>query len=370
MYTHRALAVVAFALSLHTEPKLAHAQTEPPQPQPAAATVTLTVANAPLSQVLAEVAKQTGMPIENQLGDPEPRVSLDLRPGQPFWKAIDLIAERSGARVVVQQRAGRIVLARRLPDERKPIISYSGPFRFCVKGVESRWAFETDTRTAVADVEVAWEPRLRALFLDTIALDVVGFDAERQPHPVPAAGRSKAPVDGSTSLIIKVPLPLLPRSTASLGRLEGRLEAIAPTKMLRFRFPTLDQLNAASPGSAVRQITQEGVTCKVTRVLLKDRWIVQMAIENPPGGTILESYQPWDTNNEMALVSKDGRTRIVAKLSARERESSRRADIVYLFADRDKLAEMKPEEWSLEYETPALIVTMPLAFSFRDVPLP
>jgi hypothetical protein len=347
----------------------ARTQPQAAQPQPAATTVTLNAVNLPLSRVLADVAKHTGTTVDNQVGDPEPKVTLNLR-GEHFWQAIDRIADSADARVAVQQRAGRIVLSKRQPGDRKAIVSYAGPFRFCVRGVSSRWDFDTDTRTCSADVEVAWEPRLQPLFLDTIAQDVSAVDNEGKRHSVTEAGRSKAPVDGSTSLIIKVPLPLLPRSATSLARLEGRLEAIAPTKMVRFRFPSLDQLNAASPGAAIRQLTQDGVTCKITRVLLKDRWIVQVSIENPPGGTVLESYQPWDTNNVMALVSKDGKTRIVAKLSARERESTRRADIVYQFVDGDKLAQMKPEEWSLEYETPALVVTMPLAFSFRGVPVP
>ena len=272
---------------------------------PTATTVTLAVKNAPLSRVLAEVTKQTGVVFDSQLGDPDPKVSVDLSDGQHFWKAVDLIADRAGARVVIQQCAGRVVLTKRLPGERALIVSYDGPFRFCVKRVSATWDLDTDTRTYTADVEVAWEPRLQPLFLDTVPQDVVAVDNQRKRYLVPDAGHSEAPVDGSTSLTIKVPLPALP-----LGDEPGpaRRAAQGRRAVKDGAFPLRDarQAECGPTRPAIRQQTLDGVTCRITRVLLKDRWIVQAAIENPPGGTVLESYQPWDTNNG-ALAGEQGR---------------------------------------------------------------
>ncbi len=337
------------------------AQRENGQRLPVATTVTLTAKDKPLSQVLAEVAEKNGISVESQFGEPEPKVNVELN-RKPFWEALDMIAESAGAHVTILARGGRIVLSKRVADQRPPIVSTSGPFRFCVKGVTAGWDFDTGVRTYLADVEVAWEPGLQPLFLETYPQDVVAIDNKGGRHPVPDAGRSKAGVDGRISLSIKVPLPSLPRATASLAQLDGRLEAIAPSKMVRFAFPKLEK------GTALKQ---DGVTCKITDMILKDyRWSVQVSIENPGGGTELESYQPWDSNNALTLVSKDGKTRLAANSYVRESQSTRRAVLGYHFIDRAKLAGSKPEEWSLVYTTPALVVTVPLTFSFKDVPLP
>ena len=331
------------------------------QPQPAATTVTLTATDLPLTKAVAEIARQSGINVTTQPGDPDPKVSLELK-NEPLWKAIDRLAEVADARVTILPRDGRIILVKRQADQRKPIVSTSGPFRFCVKRVTASWDLDTDTRTYSAAVEVAWEPWLQPLFLETIPQGVVAFDDKGRQHPVPDAGKGQAPVDGRMSLMIDVPLPALPRTTLALAKLEGRLDVVTPSKMEQFDFPHIVK------GAA---LTRDSVTCKITKVAWsEDRGTVQVTIENPPGGTILESYQPWDSNNTMTLLSKDGKTRFIANSYVRESESSRRAVLSYHFTDRTKLARLKLEEWSLVYQTPALVVTVPLTFSFQDVPLP
>jgi len=352
----RAAALVCCSLCLCARGPQARPDDAPKLP---AATVTLPATPTPLTQVLADVKKQTGVTVESQLGEPDPKVrSVTGRP-EPFWKAIDLLAEQAGAQVTILPRDGRILLARRA-STRRPVVSYHGPFRFCVKGVSARRDLDTDTVNFTATVEVAWEPGRLPLFLDTIPQDVVAVDNRGGRHPVPDGGRSKAPVDGRTSLLIDVPLPPLPRTASALASLEGRLDVIAPREMLRFVFPRPEA------GAA---LTQKGVTCKITTLAPgKDRWTVRLSIENPPGGTILESYQPWDSNNVLTLVSKDGKTRLVASSYVRESESSRRAVLSYHFTNHKRLADTTPEDWTLEYRTPSLVVTVPVPFSFKDVP--
>ena len=345
----------------------ADAQLERSPRQPVSTTVSLAAKDLPLSQVLGKVAEQTGSTIKSDLGEAEPKISLQLE-REPFWTAIDRIAEQAGARVSVLRNNGGIVLDKRGVEERRPIVSYSGPFRFCVKRITSSLDLDTGARVYTAAVEVAWEPGLQPLFLESLPQDVVALDDKGNRHAVPDRGRSKAPVDGRMSLLIDVPLPSLPRTVSNLTRLEGRLEAITPNKMLRFAFPTIDRLDASVKAAALPQLTHDRVTCKITKLVVAvNRWTVQVALENPAGGTILESYQPWDSNNVMALVSKDGKTLLLPNGYVRESESSRRAVLSYHFT---KVAALKPEEWSLVYQTPALVVTVPMTFSFEDVPLP
>lgn len=325
---------------------------------PVPVSVKLTEKASPLTQVLAAIKKQTGITVESQLGEPDPSVSLEVKQ-EPFWKALDLIADRAGARVTILARDGRIVLVKR-GDERRPLVSYSGPCRFCVKRITATRDLETGAHTYSAAVEVAWEPGLKPLYLGT-PQEVVVRDAAGRRHPAPDMGKSLAPVDGRVALLIDVPLPALPRAVSSLAQVEGHLEAVMPSRMLRLRFPPLDEVKKGT------QLKQDGVTCTITRLALdRDRWTVQVTVKNPPSGTVLESFQPWDSNNQMLLVSNDGQTRLILRSYVRESGTV----FGYHFTDAARLAKMDPRDWHLEYETPALVVTVPLTFSFRDVPLP
>ena len=284
---------------------------------------------------------------------------MDVRQ-EPFWKVLDLIADRAGARVAILPRDGHIALVRRGADERRPLVSYSGPCRFCVKRVTVMRDLETGAHTCSAAVEVAWEPGLKPLFLGT-PQDVVVRDNAGRRHASPDAGKSLAPVDGRVALLIDVPLPALPREVSSLAQVEGHLEAVMPSRMLRLRFPPLDEVKKGA------QVKRDGVTCAITKLALdRDRWTVQVAVKNPPGGTVLESFQRWDLNNRLLLVSNDGQAQLAPRSAVQEGD----AVFGYHFTDAAQLAKMNPRDWHLEYETPALVVTVPLTFSFRDVPLP
>jgi len=75
-------------------------------------------------------------------------------------------------------------------------------------------------------------------------------------------------------------------------------------------------------------------------------------------------------NNEMALESVDGNRRLASSGYVIERASSRRAVISYHFLDKGKARRGRPEGWRLTYRTPALLVEVPIRFTFKDVPLP
>jgi hypothetical protein len=172
-------------------------------------------------------------------------------------------------------------------------------------------------------------------------------------------------------LTFDIALPSLPRSAARIRLLEGTLSAVVPSKMLTFNFPTLDRLEKAPADAPERDRTQDGVGCRVSKVVLaKDRWTVQVSLDLPPGGKRLESYQSWVVNNEMWLEGKDGKTRLPSSDYFLNSASSRRAVLTYHFRDKGRKARGKPEDWRVVYRTPASVVEVPVKFSFKDVPLP
>jgi hypothetical protein len=257
------------------------------------------------------------------------------------------------------------------PNWHRPPLSYDGPFRFALKRVSASHDVETKTSHYSATIEAAWEPGLLPLFLETRPQGLRVVDDKGNALTAPDAGSAVAPVDGRTSLTFDVALPALPRSAARARQLEGTLSAVVPSKMLTFTFPALDQLEKAAAVAPERGQMQDGVGCRVTKVVLaKDRWTVQVSLDLPPGGKRLESYQSWVVNNEMVLQGKDGKTRLASSDYFLNSASSRRAVLTYHFRDKGRTARGKPEDWRVVYRTPASIVEVPVKFSFKDVPLP
>ncbi|HZY89337.1 MAG TPA: hypothetical protein VFE78_31230, partial [Gemmataceae bacterium] len=267
--------------------------------------------------------------------------------------------------------SGSIALVPAGPNWRRPPVSYDGMFRFTLKGVTAGRDLESDASHYGVTVEAAWGPSLLPLFLETRPQGLRLVDDKGNVLSAPDAGSSVAPVDGRTSLAFDMALPSLPRSAARIKSLEGTLTAVVPSKMLTFTFPALDQLEKAAADAPERGQTQDGVSCRVGKVVLaKDRWTVQVSLDLPPGSKRLESYQSWVVNNEMVLLSKDGKTRLASSDYFLNSASSRRAVLTYHFRDKGRKTRGKPEDWRVVYRTPASIIEVPVKFSFKDVPLP
>jgi hypothetical protein len=144
--------------------------------------------------------------------------------------------------------------------------------------------------------------------------------------------------------------------------------------MLQLSFDTLDQVDkdlknvkAALAGAKEPAAGEGGMTCTVKKVLLaEDRWSVQVALEYPEGGPTFESYQSWVVNNEMTLVSTDGKP-LTSNSYVLDSSNSRKAVLTYHFTGKNRA---EPKDWKLVYRTPASIVEIPFSFSFKDVRLP
>jgi hypothetical protein len=360
---------VAFAL-LASVGLAAPARADADPKLPAPKVVTYCASDQPLSKVLAELARQTGVTVEDRRGEADTPVSVDLK-GVTFWRAVDEIAEAAGARLDLYAKDGKLALVKRPPDYRPPPSSYDGLFRLALKRVVTARDLESDGGTCTVTLEVAWPPDLRPLLLETQPQKVRLLGPDRKPVEVAAEGSSLAPVDRRPSFTFDVALPPLPRSAQSIALFEGQLTAVGPNKMLTFTFDPLARLALGIAGGAPPSRTQEGVVCRIDKVVLaKKRWTVRVRLEYPPGGARLESYQSWVVHNEMTLVSADGRQRLPSSSYVLESSSSRRAVLSYHFTERPGRPLGKPADWKVAYRTPALIVEMPIKFAFKDIPLP
>jgi hypothetical protein len=335
-----------------------------PRPRP----FTLHSDRVPLSKALAELTRQTGVHVEDRRGGPEALIAVHCD-NASFWQALDAIATAADAGVYLYPRSGRVTLVK--PPAHRPPVSYDGFFRCALKKVVASRDLESGTGTCTVFLEVAWEPSLQPLLLETRPQELRLLDEQMRPVPVAADGSAQAPVDGRISLVTELQLPALPRSARRIGLLEGRLSVVAPTRMLTFAFDSPAALARAEAGAPELQHTEDGVTCRITKVLLSpERWTVQVTLDYPPGNKELESYQSWVVNNELALVSPDGKRRLVSTDYVLESATPRRAVLSYHFRDRDGRPRGRPEDWRLTYRAPASVVEWPVHFSFKDVPLP
>ena len=95
-------------------------------------------------------------------------------------------------------------------------------------------------------------------------------------------------------------------------------------------------------------------------------WKVNVELAYPGDGPAFESYRQGLFNNRIWLQKADG-----SKFEHNGGFSNTSSDggklgFEYLFVD----APGKPADYQLVYETPSKVVTIPLEFEFKDVPLP
>ena len=133
-----------------------------------------------------------------------------------------------------------------------------------------------------------------------------------------------------------------------------------PAGLKTFRFPSL-----AVNGSVTQKQGDISVILEETEVD-EQVWKVNVALYYPGEGEAFESYRQGLFNNRLWLQKADG-----ARFEHNGGFSNTASDkgnlgFEYLFVD----APGKPGDYGLVYETPSKVLTIPLEFEFKDVPLP
>jgi hypothetical protein len=333
-------------------------------------TATLSNPAISLSQALKELARQTGMTVEDRRRDKdqEPTFALDLKQAT-FWEALDEIALKADLRISLCERDGRLALLDG-PHKLLPV-SYSGVYRVTLKRLTSVRDLETDTHVWMIDLEIAWEPRFRPLFVETEPDSLVVQDAKGLALKNLPLGSGRAPVMRPLAVgtVVRVEAPEQP--TDKIGLLKGTLGVIGPSKMLTFTFSGLTQIERGHKDQARKQ-TQEGVTATLRELSTeRDRWTVGLLLEYPADGPDFESFESWLVNNEIALEKNDGKDRFPENGGFDiEDQAGHRAVLSYRFIEDGKRTLGKAGDWNLVYRTPGTIVKMPVQFEFKDLPRP
>jgi hypothetical protein len=138
-----------------------------------------------------------------------------------------------------------------------------------------------------------------------------------------------------------------------------KAEVTIPAGIKVFKFPSLVQENVTVKQGDV------SVTLQGTEVD-EQVWKVNVDLVYPGEGPAFESYRQGLFNNRLWLQRADGSRFEHNGGFSNTGSDGGKLSFEYLFVD----APGKPADYQLVYETPSKVITIPLAFEFKDVPLP
>jgi len=317
-----------------------------------------------LSEVLQQLQAQTDNVItdlrEQQGGEPSnPALDLDLV-DVPFFEALDRVAAKAEVTPNFYTGDGTIGLMPGKPPK-APLVQYSGPFRIAFKQVAAVRDLQAGTATANAQLEVAWEPRLRPMLLK-LKVDELAVVDDRGKPVAPQVMNESAdvplrPENPAAELNLNLTAP--DRMAQRLASIKVKAEVTVPAGLRTFRFPSLAQAGVVRTQGDVR-VTLESAEVD------EQVWKVNVEVAYPGGGPAFESYRQGLFNNRLWLQKADGSRFEHNGGFSNTASDGGKLGFEYLFVD----APGKPADYQFVYETPSKVLTIPLEFEFKDVPLP
>jgi hypothetical protein len=326
--------------------------------------VSLDVKDASLDQVLDQIIKQTANHLVDyrrqfgqRAGDDKITLRLDKR---PFWQALDdLLAARKLEIYHFSGEDGLAIVTAGDVHPRKPPVAFSGAFRVEAEQMTAVRRLNSDASDLQIDLSAAWEPRLKPMFLTASMAKISATDdagnALVMSNP---ALKVEIPPQGKSSRVeVALNFAAPPRGVKTIARLRGTIDVLLPAELHQFRFTKLDG------GRQTREAAAVSVTVERARINNEVLEVpLRLGYEN--AGNALESHRAWFYKNPAYLESPDGQ-KIAPGTIELARQSDDEIVLNLLFA-----VEGDWKKHALVYQTPADIVTVPVEFEFRDLPLP
>jgi hypothetical protein len=325
------------------------------KPAPVAAKLVTLNAAGPLSDVAAELAKQSGLTIDVTAVDGTAKVTVNFT-NTPFWAAVEAVADQANCFVSV---AGNKVKLTKRPNGVGAVpCGIDGPFRVVLKRVVAkRDPEQTDTEYEL-HLEVQWEPRFPVYLIDS------------EPQATATAGKQKIAANAPSVRVIPtghthpavVRLKNVPREAKQLDELACTFRVVAAAKMLAVEF---NDLTADKPVSQ----TVDGVTVTLQPVKAFDKRVeFGVTAEYPDGHPEFESFQLWHATNTFRLFPPNDRTgRKPTDLNLGE--GGRRPAISFHY-DRPSGTTLDLKGWRAVYETPGPMSEQAVTVKLKAVVLP
>jgi hypothetical protein len=338
-----------------------------------ASLITLSEAERPLSEILAALAEQSGNPLVDgraeggaRPGDPRIRLGFDKT---PFWQALDRTLDAAGCSVRIRDASGdeplRLVVVARGEGERPrgERAEYQGPLRFALADIDAKRDAAGNGGLLRVVLETAWEPRLRPISFTLSAGDLTAADDTGRPLAVatPQAEWSTASLGGQSAIRLSLPLAK-PADDAKAFSLKGRVTALLPGANVAFRFEKLAGKTRGG-GAAVAAQTIGDATVRLESFRRQDdRWQARFRVIYASPQEAVQSHFDWLYTSRAAMMVGSKRVAPV-RYDAQAAEDGVVATYEFAAgAGGDAGGEM-----SLVYTTPAVILSLPYRFEFRDV---
>lgn len=328
-----------------------------------------------LTEALKALQAQTG----NQLTDlreangaevTNPALDLDLKDVK-FFEALDIIAKKAELSINFTTSDGTIGImpgTADLPEQigfdspvTSPMILYSGPFRIQFKQYGAAKDFVAGGANANAQFEVAWEPRLRPMLLTLKAKDVEILD-DLGNKVMPSVDDESGsvvlrPENPSAEVNINMVAP--ERKAQEIASLKVKAEVTVPAGLRTFAFPKLDAKDVVKKQGDIAVTLESSDVDEAV-------WKVRVMLDMPGSGPAFESYRQGLFNNRIWLQKADGSRFEHNGGFSNIGGDGGKLGFEYLFVD----APGKIGDYGLVYETPSRVLTIPLEFEFKKVPLP
>jgi hypothetical protein len=327
-----------------------------------------------LSEALQQLQKQSGNAITDlreQLGAEvtNPSLDLDLK-DKTFFEALDDIVRQAQVGTSFFTGDGSIGItagaaydapAGAAPATVRRLIQYSGPFRIELQQLNLSRDFQTGAAVAQVRLEAAWEPRLRPMLMALKADELkVRDDQNKEVKPQVAKEADEVVVRPENPVAeINLNLEAPERAAKKISSLRVKADVTIPAGIRVFKFPSLAAKDVTAKQGEVT------VTLRETEVD-EQVWKVNVELAYPGEGPAFESYRQGLFNNRLWLQRADGSRFAHNGGFSNTSTDGGKLGFEYLFVD----APGKPADYQLVYETPSKVITIPLEFEFKDIPLP
>ncbi|MDA7979978.1 MAG: hypothetical protein MPJ50_14510 [Pirellulales bacterium] len=316
-----------------------------------------------LSEALTKIKEQTENNVffyqDENVGETEIEFTFE---GRKFMEVMDDIMDRRQLTTYgFAPEPGMALMARAASEAPRSerISTYPGPFRVEATEVMAQRSLRNaeDRRTEVT-LDLSWEPRLRPIVVEMDYSKISVKDQNGNPMEITGTGRPAVEVGEDTSTEFFLPLALPDRSVTTIAELSGSFEVLIPGRTESFEFENLESGERKEQRSS-------GVSVVLDRVRKNaDVWEIVVLLRFEKAEGALQSHRNWVYNNPIVLVSPTGE-----ELDFDGAEIVRRTEeevgMGYYFDLPDG-----PAGYKLVYKTPTMILSLPVNFTLKGIPLP
>ena len=323
-----------------------------PEPSVPPATLTITKTDATLTELLTAIEQQTDIKVDSSVEAKPLNISWNK---EPFWAALQSLADATGTRIALRNQGKTIKLVER--GDGKIVADVSGPFRIVVDEVISRFDLATGRQSSDIALTIHWQPTFPVFRISTEPmLETIQRDDETSLKIEPT--RTRAATRGFVHST-RITLPGIPRNVKTITTLNGHFRVTAATRMIPFRFKTLTAIKATPS-------TDSGVSVTLSPARKVDgRWEFRLVADYPEGMPIFESFESWVTKNRFTLTAPTGQA--IESTDWDIPEQTQRIVAVYRFPMKEVPT---LTGWSATYTTPTPLIEFDVPFKLTAIPLP